>query len=78
MLVLSRKQGQTVEIGEQVTITVTQVRGNQVRLGIDAPKEIAIRRGELRTDFEATDPSSDPVILEFELPVSDMFCSRLG
>ena len=47
MLVLSRKKGQTIEIGNGITVTVTQIKGNQVRLGIQAPPEVPIRRNEL-------------------------------
>ena len=47
MLVLSRKQDQQIQISDNVTITITQIKGNQVRLGIEAPRDVAIRRGEL-------------------------------
>ncbi len=47
MLVLSRKVGQTIRIGDQVSITITQIKGKNIRIGIEAPAEIAIRRGEL-------------------------------
>ena len=47
MLILSRKTGQTIQISDQITITITQVKGKQVRIGIDAPADISIRRGEL-------------------------------
>lgn len=47
MLVLSRKTGQTIQIGDNITITVTQVKGKSIRVGIDAPPEVPIRRGEL-------------------------------
>lgn len=47
MLVLSRKPGQSIQIGDDITITITRVGGNQVRLGIDAPMETPIRRAEL-------------------------------
>ena len=47
MLVLSRKKGQSIEIGEGITVTVTQIKGNQVRLGITAPPEVPIHRNEL-------------------------------
>lgn len=47
MLVLSRKTGQQIQIGDNITITVNRVGGNQVRLGIEAPMETPIRRGEL-------------------------------
>jgi carbon storage regulator len=48
MLVLSRKSMQCVEIGNCVVVTVLEIRGNRVRLGIDAPKEIAVLRTELQ------------------------------
>lgn len=47
MLVLSRKKSQAVTIGTDVTITVTEVAKGRVTLGIDAPKETKILRGEL-------------------------------
>ncbi|WP_165070627.1 carbon storage regulator [Paludisphaera rhizosphaerae] len=47
MLVLSRKALQSVVIGEEVRITVVRVEGNQVRIGIEAPQNVRILRGEL-------------------------------
>jgi carbon storage regulator len=47
MLVLARKQGQTIVIDGRIKITVLKVKGSAVRLGIDAPEEVSIRRGEL-------------------------------
>lgn len=47
MLVLSRKVGQEILIGENVRITVTKVSGNRVTLGIEAPDDVRILRGEL-------------------------------
>jgi len=47
MLVLSRKALQSVVIGEDVRITVVRVEGNQVRIGIEAPQDVRILRGEL-------------------------------
>lgn len=47
MLVLARKASQTIQIGKDVTLTVLGVSGNTVRLGIDAPKEVPVLRGEL-------------------------------
>ena len=47
MLVLSRKQQQEILIGENVRITVLKVKGNTVRLGIEAPKDVRVVRGEL-------------------------------
>jgi carbon storage regulator len=46
MLVLSRRVGERVEIGEGVTVVVTAVRGEQVQLGFECPREIPIRRPE--------------------------------
>ena len=48
MLVLTRKLGEFITIGEDVTITVFEVRSGQVKLGIEAPKDIAVHRGEIR------------------------------
>ncbi len=50
MLVLSRKTGQSIEIGDGITVTVTQIKGNKVRIGINAPAEISIHRHELTMD----------------------------
>ena len=47
MLVLARRGGQSVRIGDDVTVTVLEDRGRQVRLGIDAPKEIPVHREEV-------------------------------
>ena len=47
MLVLSRKLMESIHIGDSVVVTVLEVRGNKVRLGIDAPEEIHVLRSEL-------------------------------
>ncbi len=47
MLVLSRKPGESVTIGDEVTITVLSISGKQVRIGIDAPSDIAVHREEI-------------------------------
>ena len=47
MLVLSRKPGEKINIGSGITITVVEVRGNKIRLGIDAPEDVPIFRAEL-------------------------------
>lgn len=47
MLVLTRKSGESLIIGDEVTITVVEVRGNQVKIGIDAPESVKVYREEL-------------------------------
>jgi carbon storage regulator CsrA len=47
MLILTRRVGETVMIGDDVTVTVLGVKGNQVRLGINAPKSVAVHREEI-------------------------------
>jgi carbon storage regulator len=47
MLILTRRVGETVMVGDEVTITVLGVKGNQVRLGINAPKDVAVHREEI-------------------------------
>jgi carbon storage regulator len=50
MLVLSRKKNESIVIDERIVITVVEIRGDKVRLGIEAPREVAIHRSEI---FEA-------------------------
>lgn len=47
MLILTRRLNETVMIGEEITVTVLGVKGGQVRLGINAPKEVAVHREEV-------------------------------
>lgn len=47
MLILTRRVGETVMIGQDVTTTVLGVKGNQVRIGINAPKSVAVHREEI-------------------------------
>ena len=47
MLILTRRIGETVMIGKDVSITVLRVKGNQVRLGVNAPKEVSVQREEI-------------------------------
>lgn len=47
MLILTRRVGEAVVIGEEVTVTVLGVKGNQVRIGVDAPKSVTVHRDEI-------------------------------
>jgi carbon storage regulator len=47
MLILTRRVGETLMIGEEVTVTVLGVKGNQVRIGVNAPKHVAVHREEI-------------------------------
>ena len=62
MLVLSRKIGERILIGDQITVTVVRITGGGVRLGIEAPSEMAVIREELKKDIsEEADPTRSRV-----------------
>ncbi len=47
MLILTRRVGETLIIGDEVSVTVLAVKGNQIRIGVDAPKEVSVHREEI-------------------------------
>lgn len=47
MLILTRRVGETLVIGDEVTVTVLGIKGNQVRIGVNAPKDVAVHREEI-------------------------------
>ena len=65
MLILTRRIGETVMIGDDIAITVLRVKGNQVRLGVDAPKHVSVQREEIYQRMQgeaasATDGAATP------------------
>ena len=47
MLILTRRVGETLMIGDEVTVTILGVKGNQVRIGVNAPRDVAVHREEI-------------------------------
>ena len=61
MLILTRRMGETVVIGDDVTVTVLGVKGNQVRLGVNAPKHVAVHREEIYERIQREQEDDQPV-----------------
>ncbi|WP_370250514.1 carbon storage regulator CsrA [Nocardioides sp.] len=58
MLVLSRRVGESLQIGDDVVVTVLEVRGDVVRLGIAAPRSVAVNRSELLIQLESSNQAA--------------------
>ncbi|MTW21969.1 carbon storage regulator CsrA [Allochromatium palmeri] len=65
MLILTRRVGETLMIGDEVTVTVLGVKGNQVRIGVNAPRDVAVHREEIyeRIKREQAGASQDAPIV---------------
>jgi carbon storage regulator len=61
MLVLTRRVGEQILIGEEISITVVRIQGDKVRLGIEAPKSVAVHREELRERLRTASRMADPL-----------------
>ena len=87
MLVLTRKQSEKIRIGENITITVIRMKGKSVRLGIEAPNNVSVLRGELVFDVDTdkadihcedgdevieTDQAASDTIIECRIPRSSI------
>jgi carbon storage regulator len=58
MLVLSRKKNESIIINDDITVTVIEIRGDKVRLGIEAPKDVSVHRREVYEAIHGSDPGS--------------------
>lgn len=59
MLILTRRVGETLMIGDEVTVTVLGVKGNQVRIGVNAPKDVAVHREEIYDRIKKEDEDGE-------------------
>ena len=61
MLILTRRVGETVMIGRDITVTILGVKGNQVRVGVNAPKEVPVHRVEVYERIKREEASTRPL-----------------
>jgi carbon storage regulator len=71
MLVLTRKLQQQIKIGDQITVTILRVKGHTVRIGIEAPRDVRVVRGELPPKGDISVEPVDATVIEARVTVSD-------
>ena len=64
MLILTRRVGETLVIGDDVNVTVLGVKGNQIRIGVDAPREVTVHREEIYQRINAAASAKSQVVYE--------------
>jgi carbon storage regulator CsrA len=80
MLVLSRKAGESIKIGDEITVVINRIAGNRVTLALNAPRNLRIIRGELKPfDDEVGSPKASPVSapISVSIDTADEHVTRL-
>jgi carbon storage regulator len=60
MLILTRRVGESLMVGDDITVTVLGVKGNQVRIGVNAPRDVAVHREEIYNRIQDDEPGTPP------------------
>ncbi len=78
MLILTRRVGETVMIGDEISVTVLRVKGNQIRLGVNAPKNVSVQREEIFGRARSGSPAGALRGGEPDMPVSQVALDYTG
>jgi carbon storage regulator len=76
MLVLSRQRDESIIIGDNIVITIVDIRGDKVRLGIEAPTEIPVHRQEVYEAIQRENAKSDAEARTMRRPAAEKACSK--